>query len=87
MTASDVVEVLDWLEAAGVRSWVDGGWGVDALARTETREHGDLDLALDHGQLDVARRALEEQGFYHDERAQPGLPARLVIARRPRTGG
>ena len=79
MTASDVLEVLDRLEAAGVRSWVDGGWGVDALARAETRDHGDLDLALDHGQLDVARRALEEQGFYHDERAQPSLSAGLVM--------
>ena len=40
MTAADVVEVLEWLEAVGVRAWVDGGWGVDALVGEATRAHG-----------------------------------------------
>lgn len=79
MTAADVVDVLDRLGALGVRVWIDGGWGVDALVGEETRSHGDLDLALDRDQLDVARRVLEEQGLRHNVRSQPGLPARLVI--------
>ena len=79
MTARDVIEVLDWLEAVGVAVWVDGGCGVDALAREETRSHADLDLALDATDLDVARRALQERGFHHDTSREPGLPARLVM--------
>jgi lincosamide nucleotidyltransferase A/C/D/E len=79
VTESDVVEVLDRLEAVGVRAWVDGGWGVDALVGKATRAHADLDLALNREQLDVARRALEEVGFEHDRARQPGLPARLVM--------
>jgi lincosamide nucleotidyltransferase A/C/D/E len=79
LTARDVIEVLDWLEAVGVAVWVDGGWGVDALVRKETRDHADLDLALDSNQLDVARRALEEHGLHHDGSREPGLPARLVM--------
>ena len=31
MTAADVLEIVDLLEGVGVESWVDGGWGVDAL--------------------------------------------------------
>ena len=75
----DVIEVLDWLEAVGIAVWVDGGWGVDALVREETRDHADLDLALDSSQLDLARRALEKRGFLHDGSREPGLPARLVM--------
>jgi lincosamide nucleotidyltransferase A/C/D/E len=79
LTARDVIEVLDWLEAVGVAVWVDGGWGVDALIREETRDHADLDLALDANHLDLARRALEKRGFHHDGSRDPGLPARLVM--------
>jgi lincosamide nucleotidyltransferase A/C/D/E len=79
VTGADVIEVLDWLEAVGVRTWVDGGWGIDALVGDETRRHADLDLALDRNDLDVARRALEEREFHHALNRHPGLPARLVM--------
>jgi lincosamide nucleotidyltransferase A/C/D/E len=79
VTGADVVEVLDWLEAFGVHAWVDGGWGVDALVRDETRRHADLDLALDRDALEAARQGLEEHGFHHDSSRRPGLPARLVM--------
>ena len=46
MTSSDVLELLDRLDAAGIEWWVDGGWGVDALLGYETRPHDDLDLAV-----------------------------------------
>lgn len=46
MAARDVLAVLNLLEGAGQRIWVDGGWGVDALLGRETRPHADLDLAL-----------------------------------------
>jgi lincosamide nucleotidyltransferase A/C/D/E len=74
-----VCEVLDALQEAGVRTWIDGGWGVDALLGRQTREHDDLDLALDHEQVPMAQEALEGLGFRHAADAEPGLPARLVM--------
>ena len=47
MTAEDVLMVRDTLAAAGVPVWIDGGWGVDALVGTQSRDHDDLDLVLD----------------------------------------
>lgn len=79
MTVEDVTRILDLLRAHGVRVWVDGGWGVDALVGEETREHSDLDLALDRDDLDRARAVLEVHGFTHDPVIQPGVPARLVM--------
>jgi len=79
MTAQDVIEVLDCLAGAGVRVYVDGGWGVDALIGEQTRRHRDLDLALDRDHLKRARQALEENDFRHDTTSEPGLPARLVL--------
>lgn len=79
MTVDDVVEVLDALEEAGLSVWVDGGWGVDALAGRVTRPHADLDLAIDRAELAEATRVLQELGWRHDATVEPGLPARLVV--------
>jgi lincosamide nucleotidyltransferase A/C/D/E len=46
VTAADVLEVLDRLDAAGVEWWVNGGWGSDALLGRQTRPHDDLDFAV-----------------------------------------
>jgi len=46
VTAGDVLEILDRLDAAGIDWWIDGGWGVDALLGHETRAHDDLDFAV-----------------------------------------
>jgi lincosamide nucleotidyltransferase A/C/D/E len=83
MTESDVVEVLEWLHAANVEVWIDGGWGVDALVGDQTRPHTDLDLALDHDDVDRAREALEQREYRYDATADPGLPARLVMRDEP----
>jgi len=63
MTGADVLHVLGVLAAVGVRVWVDGGWGADALLGGQTRPHDDLDLALEH--RDVARflSAMGDAGF------------------------
>lgn len=39
--------MIERLEAANCRYWIAGGWGVDALVGKQTREHRDLDLAID----------------------------------------
>ena len=65
MGEAEVGRVLDALDAAGVRAWVEGGWGIDALVGRSTREHDDLDLAVDAGAggFDAAVAALETLGY------------------------
>ncbi len=79
MNATDVCAVLDLLERAGIAVWLDGGWGVDALAGEETRRHADLDLALAADDLARAEEVLVSAGFAREEAAAPGLPARLPL--------
>lgn len=65
VTAGEVSAVLGALDGAGVRCWLVGGWGVDALVGRQTRRHHDLDLVVDdfeHRSLD-ARAALAPLGF------------------------
>jgi len=63
MDADSVLEVLRALEAASVRVWLDGGWGVDALLEEETRSHSDLDLVLDVDDVRTSRATLSALGF------------------------
>jgi lincosamide nucleotidyltransferase A/C/D/E len=63
MGASNVLAVLDALARAGCRTWVGGGWGVDALAARQTRPHRDLDLAVDADHEAAAIEALRLLGF------------------------
>ena len=76
ISADEVVDVLDRLAAAGIHASVAGGWAVDALLGRVTREHGDLDLALDAATIPRAIEALEALGLRIevDER-----PARLAM--------
>jgi lincosamide nucleotidyltransferase A/C/D/E len=63
MAEADLLDVVGLLQKVGVRAWVDGGWGVDALAGRTTREHADLDLVVPLVDLDVVRRVLGEAGY------------------------
>lgn len=63
MNGSDVMEVLDRLRSAGVRFWVDGGWGVDALLGEQTREHEDLDLVVEREVCERAATVLGRLGL------------------------
>jgi lincosamide nucleotidyltransferase A/C/D/E len=72
----EVVEVLDRLDRAGVRHWVAGGWGVAALAGRQTREHRDLDLAIDAQDLDTCLRVLSQLGYAAET---DWLPARIEL--------
>jgi lincosamide nucleotidyltransferase A/C/D/E len=81
MHADQVLEVLDRLQAAGVRPWIGGGWGIDALIGEQTRPHDDLDLAIDTRDQAHTIQTLQQAGFgiVEDHR-----PTRLVM--RTRTG-
>jgi lincosamide nucleotidyltransferase A/C/D/E len=59
MRMRDVLEVVDALDEAGVRVWLAGGWGVDALIGSQTRVHSDLDLAFEAEGV-AGARALEQ---------------------------
>ena len=77
MTAQDVHEILAALGDLPI--WLDGGWGVDALLGEQTREHSDLDVAIDTAALETAARRVGRLGFVHAGDEQPGLPARYVL--------
>ena len=63
MDQGHVLRLLGLLRDAGVRAWVDGGWGVDALLEEQTREHSDLDLVVDREDLEDVTSILSAQGF------------------------
>ncbi|NRA75463.1 MAG: hypothetical protein HRU16_05925 [Planctomycetes bacterium] len=79
MRSVDVLEIVGRLENDGIRYWIDGGWGVDALLEEETRSHDDLDLVITRVQSGQAQTALAELGFAHAREIVPGLPARIVL--------
>lgn len=62
MPAETARTLLTTLEEHGVAVCVGGGWGVDALVGTQTRDHADLDLWVDAAETDrlfVALAGLE----------------------------
>jgi lincosamide nucleotidyltransferase A/C/D/E len=63
MDVGDLLEVLGMLGGANVRVWLDGGWGVDALLGEQTRDHGDLDIVVEHEHVAAVQGLLEERGF------------------------
>ena len=63
MEAGQVTDLLGRLGNAGVRAWLDGGWGVDALLEVQTRRHSDLDLVVLRLELDAVRQVLDALGF------------------------
>ena len=63
MRAQDVQEIVHRLRAAGVRVWLDGGRGVDALIGHQTRDHDDLDFVIPLPDGGAARRTLAAIGF------------------------
>jgi lincosamide nucleotidyltransferase A/C/D/E len=49
----------------GIKGWIDGGWGVDALLGHQTRKHDDLDVALHHSNVSALCELLEDCGYRH----------------------
>jgi lincosamide nucleotidyltransferase A/C/D/E len=60
---SRAVEVCAGLTDAGVRYWLAGGWGVDALIGRQTRAHRDLDLLVDARDEPLALEVLGHLGY------------------------
>jgi lincosamide nucleotidyltransferase A/C/D/E len=77
MNADQVAELFGRLDERGLRAWVGGGWGVDALVGRVTRSHADLDVAIDADQLDAILGMLRDSGFVV---AIDWLPSRVELA-------
>jgi lincosamide nucleotidyltransferase A/C/D/E len=88
MPARLVVAVVDRLRAAGVRCWISGGWGVDALVGRHTRTHRDLDLVVAERDMPLACAAMAQLGFaeWYREHSQVPLESRLVFHDHPLAG-
>lgn len=63
MPPQKVLQIYNLLDKEGVKIWVDGGWGVDALLEQQTREHADLDIAIDHTQETKMLGLLDTQDY------------------------
>lgn len=68
---ADLFDLLDILEAADVAYWVAGGWGVDVLVGRQTRQHRDVDLALDATSETATVDALEAFGYRVETEQRP----------------
>ncbi len=81
MRFEEVVKILDALDHARVRAWVAGGWGVAILVGQQTRQHRDLDLAVDRDDLQVCLEVLNGLGYLT---ATNDLPVRVELAKSQR---
>ncbi len=63
MTDDMVHWFLDLFDELGIKVWVDGGWGVDALLGECTREHQDLDIMISWDDSAILTEALLTRGF------------------------
>jgi lincosamide nucleotidyltransferase A/C/D/E len=77
LKAEDVLLLVDLLESADVQTWMDGGWGVDALLGYQSRDHYDLDLVADLRQVSQILHTLNKLGFTLQE---DELPVRFVMS-------
>jgi lincosamide nucleotidyltransferase A/C/D/E len=68
MTAEDVLELVTLFEQNEIEVILDGGWAVDALLGEQTRPHEDLDIAMPHLFVPLARVLLEARGYTDEPR-------------------
>jgi lincosamide nucleotidyltransferase A/C/D/E len=63
MRAEDLLELVTLFEQNQIEVILDGGWAVDALLGQQTRPHEDLDIAMPHKYVPLARSLLEARGY------------------------
>jgi lincosamide nucleotidyltransferase A/C/D/E len=71
MASSPLLELLRLLDEAEIVSWLDGGWGVDALLEKQTRPHKDVDIIVTVGDVPKLQKILSPKGFAVREGAPP----------------
>ena len=68
MTADNVLDIYTWLKENEITIWIDGGWSVDALISKQTREHDDLDIAVNRKDNGKLHKLLENNGYTEEKR-------------------
>lgn len=63
MPLGELVRVLEVIESTGCRYWLEGGWGIDALAGRRTRDHRDVDIDFDATRENEVVAALTTLGY------------------------
>lgn len=63
MPADAARSLIAALQTSGVAACVGGGWAVDALARTQTRPHADLDVWIDAADTERLFAVFVRQGL------------------------
>lgn len=61
--ANYVVDFYNLLDKNGIKIHIDGGWGIDALLGEQTRPHNDLDIAVQHKDVQKLRELLGVRGY------------------------
>jgi lincosamide nucleotidyltransferase A/C/D/E len=77
MEAQTVLSIYNSLEELGVPIWIDGGWGVDALLETQTRDHNDLDIVVEQRHVLHLRDFLKD---YREIKLEIARPHNFVLA-------
>jgi lincosamide nucleotidyltransferase A/C/D/E len=79
MKEKDVIGFYCVLKNLGIKIWIDGGWGVDALLGKQTRFHKDLDIVIQKKDIPDFRRLLKAQE-YKEIKLDIARPHNFVLA-------
>ena len=77
VSAAQARELLCGLADIGIRCWVMGGWGVDALLGEQTRDHHDLDVLVDASDLPALHAWLRREGFARGDEWEENAPVTI----------
>ena len=69
MTSADVLKIYNRFKESGIDIWIVGGWCVDALVGKQTREHDDLDIAVNQKDNAKLRQLLLNDGYKEEPRS------------------
>jgi lincosamide nucleotidyltransferase A/C/D/E len=63
VTSDAVLRLLRFLAGRSIDVWIGGGWGIDALVGSQSRDHQDLDVSIRAEDEPKVMQLLTEQGF------------------------
>jgi lincosamide nucleotidyltransferase A/C/D/E len=63
MSAESAVRIISELEELGIKTILDGGWGIDALLESQTREHTDIDFLVESKDFEKLKEYLDKNRF------------------------
>ena len=79
MEEKDVIDLYLKANHLGLKLWLDGGWGVDALLGKQTRPHKDLDITIQLKDLSIFRQLLSGMG-YREIKPEIARPHNFVLS-------